>query len=226
MKNVRFLAASLAVALVSLLAVPSAEALRLRITASGGGFVDIVDDAFPDFAPGQGGIVFVGDVGDFDLTVTTGLSDPISGSTGSPLMKLDVTAFTPNAAGGTILVELTDTDFGPSTTGASAVLNILALPANAFVAHKTYYDGGNAEFAQTVELTSQLGNGVSSDVETGSLPSGAAPYSLTQVVGIVLTSSGAASVQTALSVPDGGLALSLLGFGLVGLEGLRRRFKK
>ena len=228
MKTLRTLAATLAVTLVSLLATPSAEALSIVLSDGGAGLATVTDGGPGDASPIAGIVAFSATVGVFEVVLTAGFSDPITGSATSPSLVFNLEALT--TSGGTLTAMLSDNSFGPSGTTAHATilspppLNLgppLPLAATSTIGYGTYYSATNTEFALDTLLTLMLSPGAA----TGFLPSGTGPYSLTQLVQIT-SSPGVTTAAATLSVPDGGLALSLLGFALVGVEGLRRRFKK
>jgi hypothetical protein len=224
MRTLRILAASLAVALVSLLAAPSAEALTITLF-NGSSSITVTDGGAGDTSPVAGLVGASGTVGVFEFVVTAGVSDPITGSPSSPSMILSIEALT--FAGGTLTVALSDDNFAGTgdiaTAGlfTPAPLSLLGIPlaTTSSATYATYYGASNTEFDFGTLLTFQAVNGVA----TGFLPSGVGPYSLTQVVNLT-SSTGVSTAAATLTVPDGGLALSLLGFALVGVEGLRRRF--
>jgi hypothetical protein len=233
MRNLRTLAASLAVALVTIFAAPSAEALTIRISDDGGAtFTTVTDGGLGDASPLAGNVSFAAAFPTFQIVLTAGYSDPLTGPSTSPFLVFNLEAFSLN--GGVLIAELSDNFFGPSGTTAIATLatppplNLtdppFPLAAISVVGYETFYDPGNVEFAPTFSLTGPI---VGPGAAAGVLPSGAFPYSLTQRI-VIATQPGVATASTTLSVPvpDGGLALSLLGFALVGVEGLRRRIKK
>ena len=231
MKTMRILAASLAVTLVSLVATQSAEALTIALV-SGPDLVIVTDGGPGDSAALSGVVATSATVGAFEVVLTAGFSDPIFGSSSNPTMLYNIEAF--SSTGGTLQAYLTDDSFAATGTTVSASLatppplNLIGLPlATSGVTYNTYYAASNAEFDLDVLLTSQAATGFAAGV----LPDGTGPYSLTQEIIITTTTAGVATASATLSVPavavpDGGLALSLLGFAMVGVEGLRRKLKK
>ena len=236
MKNLRILAASLAVTLVSVFVAPSAEALSIRISDDGGAtFTTVSDGGLLDASPLAGAVSFAANLPTFQIVLTAGFSDPLTGPPTSPNLVFNLEAFSLN--GGTLIAELSDDNFGPSGTAVTSSiaspppLNLtnppFPLAASSAVAYETFYSATNVEFAADVSLT---GPTLAPGADVGVLPSGAFPYSLTQRI-LIVSSPGVSTASARLSVgpaqvPDGGLALSLLGFALVGVEGLRRKFKK
>lgn len=225
MRTLRILAASLAVALVSVFAAPSAEALSITLT-DGTVFVTVSDGGPGDANAIPGIVSFNESVGDFQIVFTAGLSDPITGSSSNPALVFNLEAF--SLTGGTLTAILSDNNFAGTDTGVKAglfspsPLNLIGLPlATTSTIYATYFSATNAEFAFDTLLTFQNTPGFAN----GSLPSAVGPYSLSQVIQITSGPGvSTASATLTVPVPDGGLALSLLGFALVGVEGLRRRF--
>jgi hypothetical protein len=229
MKTMRILAASLAVTLVSLLAAPSAEALSILLE-SNGDVVIVTDGDANDTAALTGIVATSATVGDFQVVLTAGFSDPITGSPSSPLMIFNIEAY--STAAGVLNAFLSDDNFANTGDVANAALAtpppvVLGAPlplATSSVTYATFYGASNTEFDLGTLLTLQNTPGF----DSGLLPSGVGPYSLTQAITIDNSTLGVSTAAATLQVPvpDGGLALSLLGFALVGVEGLRRRFKK
>src|SRR5581483_9758957 len=83
--------------------------------------LQLSDGSNTESATGAGGAVtFAGAVGSFVFNITTGLSKPLIGTATLPLLDLnsvDVTA----ATGGTLTIEVTDTDF----VGSGGILQFL-----------------------------------------------------------------------------------------------------
>ena len=94
MKNLRLLAASLAVTLVSLLAAPSAEALSITLQ-SGLDVVTVTDGGPGDGAIAPGIVSATANVGVFEVVLTAGFS--VFGSPASPLLLYTLEAFSSEA---------------------------------------------------------------------------------------------------------------------------------
>lgn len=236
MKNLRILAASLAVTLVSVFVAPSAEALSIRISDDGGAtFTTVTDGGLSDSSALPGNVSFAATLPTFQIVLTAGFSDPLTGPSTSPTLIFNLEAFSLN--GGTLIAELSDDNLGPSGINATASiatpppLNLtdppFPLAAQSAVAYETFFSATNVEFAADTVVTGAI---LAPGAAVGVLPSGAFPYSLTQRI-VIVSSPGVTTAAASLrvgpaTVPDGGVALSLLGFALVGVEGLRRKFKK
>jgi hypothetical protein len=223
MNKFKALFTGLTIVTLLLSAATSADALSIRVK-SGATDVTITDGPLPDLLAVSGGVVFAGSVDTFLVTVVTGLSDPLLGSTTSPLMQLNVIAQTFAAGNHVLEVWLTDDGFGPSNPGVLATLDATVL-VNSSVLYTSKQ--GSVEFDESAPfpLTSLFANSTAGlPISDHGVLAPGFPYSLTQK--LVITHSGPASsnITATLAVPDGGLALSLLGFALVGIEGLRRRY--
>lgn len=116
MNKSRLLGASLA-CLTSLCGIGTANAafvLTIDNLATTGIDVSITDEGVGDQAPSKpGAIVFNGSLGVFTVNVTTGISKPLLD--GSPQL-MDLNSVSVNSTGaGQLFIQLTDTDFGPTT---------------------------------------------------------------------------------------------------------------
>jgi hypothetical protein len=92
---------------------------------------------------------------------------------------------------------------------------------------QTYYSTNNVLGATSTLLTTESFNvtatgAIPTQTATGTIvdPSGG-PFTLTQVLTI---NKGLGSFDNALSIPDGGMTLTMLGSGLVALAGIRAKF--
>src|SRR5688572_17780583 len=162
MKNLRILAASLAVTLVSVFVAPSAEALSIRISDDGGAtFTTVSDGGLGDASPLPGAVSFAASLPTFEIVLTAGFSDPLTGPSSSPTLIFNLEAFSLN--GGTLIAELSDDNLGPSGINATASisnpppLNLtdppFPLAAGSVVAYETFYSATNIEFAATNSVT-------------------------------------------------------------------------
>lgn len=208
-------------------AVSSAHAVpTLRLT-QGASVVTIVDGGAGDLSPFSGHVASVGAVGSF-VHLTGGLSKPQTGSSTNPDIDLNSQIFS-TALGGTLTIELTDTDF----TSPSSFVNLLSAiggTTQGVVAWAVYADSSNTAFGQGTLIysgTSAPGSpasplsfaGPSSNFLFGPT---SGPYSLTQVV--TITHQGAATssfnintVGSPLPLPEPNpLALISLGLFILG----------
>ena len=201
-------------------------AFKMQLT-SGGSTTTISDNGSGDLSWFSTGVItFSGMVGDFAVYVTLGSSKPVIGSPTNPM--LNITSFTAtSAAGGTLDIALSDTDFGP--VGPSAVfrtdLNGTLVPGT--IAAKTYFVNGNADFtmANLVGNISPL-TGVSSGSDS-QIASPGTPFSINMIATIMHTGAGATSFDATTRVgvpePSATLCLGITLFGIAGYTGWQRR---
>ncbi len=217
------LLSTLVIALVVLVAAPSADAASIRLQ-SGASVVTINDAGGNDLSGDPGVVAFVGSVGAFQFNITFGVTKPTLGTSGDPEMAMYISAnsFIASATPATLNVWFSETGFSTPLGLGTAVAEGGASGA---LTYSTYQ--GNALFNEGTLITSDTtAGGPFVFADTGFVPGGAS-YALTQKVtithGVGFNSS---NFIGSFSVPDGGFALSLLGFGLIGIEGLRRRFTR
>jgi hypothetical protein len=167
---------------------------------------------------------FNGVIGAFDANVTTGVSKPLVGSAFQPVLDLGSLNVTAPGSGGTLTIELTDTDF----IGSGGIAQFLNTVGGTFSKgsgiFSTYLDCGNAPFGQSTSLTSQT---VSGNPATGTASTYATTcnghYSLTQVTVLTLPGAAIYSGDSDLIVTEP-TTIVLFGVGLIGLGlALRRK---
>jgi hypothetical protein len=217
-----FLEKLLVAGVVVLATLPFAHAVpSLRIT-DGVDTVTIADSGSGDLNPFEGAVTFIGSLGNFYLNVSTGISKPLLGSAERPFLELS--SVDVSGLPGTLTILFSDTSFTPIDGALAASIGGVSWGGN--IVYSTYADASNALFGTSLLLTSQSYEGAFSGTNFSSLAVGPT-FSLTQKLvinhpGWFLTSSFDAELK---AVPDGGSTVSLLGAVLVGLEGLRRRFR-
>jgi VPDSG-CTERM motif len=157
-----------------------------------------------------------GAVGDYTVAISTGIT--INGG-GNPAIDLDVAQATAGAGATSLQIFYSDGGFGPSS--GIYTLNTY-LGTGGPVTTSGYLSAANTPFGQTTLL------GGSADVvganvvnATGSLSGVQNPYSLT--IADVITGT-VTSMDSKLSVPDGGSTVMLLGMALSGAALLKRKF--
>jgi hypothetical protein len=225
-------------------AVPTLYLLDLDNTAN---YVLITDGGNGDSNTAAGAVTYIGGIGNFIITVNTGLSKPILGSTSQP--QLDLSSVELSGAAGNIAIMFNDTGFSlPGTNTANMSIGGTVGPGST-VTYNTYYSSINAginlplssSVPSLATLIGSLGgfsNPGTSAVSFGGDFSGVIsptnPFSLTEVViishtglGVSNTSFNAALAVVPFSIPvPAPSTLLLLGSGLVGLVGLRFRRKR
>lgn len=212
-----------------------ASALSIKLT-DGTTSVTVSDGGFYDANAIVGVVGYNGTVGDFIVNVATGISNPILGSSLSPLMDLNSINVSYNgpAVSNTLKIYLTDTSFSsPATIGGFAAA--IGGTTSGTVKYSTYLDASNNEFAETTLLTSALYNGASQGGAFSGLTSSVVDlstlvsnYSLTQELEITHAATGGSTSfdATLQPVPEPG-TIVLLGAGLLGLGFFgRRRMQK
>lgn len=173
--------------------------------------VTVSDGSLHDSNPETGAVTWLGSLGAWKLNVTTGVSKPVIGGAGEPELDL-VSVDATSKAGGSLTITLTDTGFMHDGVAKASIGGTSA---------------GGVTFttwADSTQLTSQtFGKGAFSGASYGNVTA-EVPYSLSEQVVLTQRGAGVSSFDANLRVPDGGATAGLLGFGLVAIEGLRRRF--
>lgn len=221
-------------AIVGLLAAVPAEAGSIMLK-SGATTLTITDQDFianpgapADMSGVPGVVAFVGSLGSWTFTLTTGTTKPAEGSPTDPFLELRDITLTSSAAAGAIEIWFSEVGFGPTGTTALSSIDGATTGQVTFETFK-----GTSLFSQATPLASvSFGPGAFSADRTTTLTDVGGPYSLTEKVTITHSGSvGATALKGTLSVggvgatsvPDGGMTLSLLGLGLLGVAGMRRK---
>ncbi len=204
----------------------NADALQLTLTdLTGGDTVTIGDDDVTDAAAGLGAIAYIGDLGSWTITSTTGLSDPAIGGGGFPVMDL-LSVDASGADGDQLEISLVDT-WG----SIESLVPMMSIFSGNFWGTSS----GTATmdvYVNDVLMTSIAGGGLYgfNDWATFSgdfgMPDTPLEILVTVDLGDVSGIGGVSFDANVAPVPEPA-TIMLVGAGLVGIAGLgRRRLKK
>jgi hypothetical protein len=170
-----------------------------------------------DMAPGAGGVTYVGGVGSFVLSVTTGVSKPLIKAPGT---MLDLNSINVSGGAGTLTIGLTDTDF---LRGGAGFLNFnIGGTTDGTISAEAFMDVANTEFGTGTLLGSMSSSGPAFHyTSAGTVVNTTDPYSLSLVATIV-HEAGDVSSFDANVVPEPSM-LALMSVGLIGIGFAGRR---
>jgi hypothetical protein len=172
------------------------------------------------------GTVFAGASEGTSYTIDVGA---ITGTSAFPAMTIQSTDDSTGPIG-TIIITLSDTDFGPTTGGviASEVAQETPTPPPiTSMSFNSYYSTSNLLFAEDTPLTSYSTTVLpTANVYQYGAIVAPAVYSLTEVLTISGTTPGEIQLQAGVTAtPDGGTTALLVGAGLLGLGFIAQRRK-
>lgn len=191
--------------------------------------ISVADNGPGDQASATGVIVVQTNVGVWALTINTAITKPVVGSPTSPVMDINLQAY--STAAGSLTLTFSDNNFGP----AMGILNATetgytVAGATSAATMNVWGDPGNVTLAETDPILAlpssvlPLPPGSLTETGSGALTLGA-PYSLTEST--TVTASGATIVNLDASfyvIPEPGIpALGALGFAGWALFRMRNR---
>jgi hypothetical protein len=208
----------LAVATGVVALVTSASAVPTLYLSDGTVALTVADNSAFDSDSRDGVVTYNGALGaNWTMSVSTGKTKPELGSATDP--KLLLSSSSTSKGAGMLTIAFSDDGFGPVS---GTLVNSFNGTSAGTVSGATFVDGGNVLGAQSTLLISGLAVGGAQSADF----SMTGPFSLTEVITIIHSGSGLTTVGEELSVPDAGLTLAMMGFGLIGLAAFARVQKR
>jgi hypothetical protein len=185
----------------------SARAATFTIFDGVNPLISVSDNAPGDENSAPGAIVVQTNIGVWALTINTAITKPLVGSATSPVMDINLQAF--STAAGSLTLTFSDNGFGPASGPLNATItgNTVFGPI-ATAGMDVYGDPANVVGATTVHLAGipQTPLSLLSQTSSGTLALGA-PFSLTEIAQV--NAAGASLVNFDASfevVPEPGIA--------------------
>ena len=208
------------VAAGALVTANSAWAVPTLELSSGMTTITVTDGGMNDANSVAGAVTFVGQVGVFDINVSTGITKPANGSPTAP--DIDLNSANSSDSAGTLTVRFSETDFqgvGPQRLGTN-----VGGTTQGSVSFSVDIDSGNNLFGSTQQIANigPFGSGAFSgtDSDTFNL---IGPYSITQTATITHPDSKDKTTSFDIQTVPVPATLGLLGAGLIGLGAVARR---
>ena len=203
---IKLLAITVACCAVSAYAVPTLTIFDGTTT------VTITDGSSGDSCPDLGCVTWIGTIGVWNINVDTGLTKPIIGDPNN--LDMDLSFVAHSTATGNLSITWSDDGY----TLSRGVIDGIGGTTDGSVSDNVLINGG------AVLSLGPFGPGAFSGTTTGNITLNPADVIAMQVL-ITQNGSGSSTGDKNLKVPEGGSAVALLGFALVGLEGLRRKIR-
>ena len=201
--------------------VQSVNAIPTLTLSDGTTTIIVTDGSAMDKSSIAGAVVFDGIFGNLSFNVSTGLTKPLSGTASAPSIDLNAVVMATGATTLTITF---------SETGFTAFPGILTGDVGGTIAPGGSLTNIVMQNALNLVTNGPFGPGAFSGSGSAALIDGA-PYSLTQTAILTFGARGGMTSFDAAgtvppSVPDGGMAVTMLGIGLLAVGAASRIYRR
>jgi hypothetical protein len=161
--------------------------------------ITLTDNFVGDLNAAIGELTLSTNVGVWSLSISTGITKPVLGSTTNPVMDLVIQASSTGA--GSLTYTFSDNNFGPAPgTLTSAISGHVISGAPTTVDYSVYGDGGNT-LGTLASLLTTTGTNSLPVLTSNSAPLVlSAPFSLSEVVQLTASGASAVSIDASLNV--------------------------
>ena len=210
---------------------PSAHALQMRLSNDGGSTWGVVvdDNGLGDSSPTAGVLAYSGSFGNFNIIFDATYTKPVYGSASSPQMH--VTSSYLSSGAGSLLAQITDTNYGPVSPTMGSMVTTLSANTDAGVGVQNYLDNANNPYGTSGPAVTNLASflipaGTNHSFSQGTAVAPDGNFSLTSAVYVDATGAGqAGSLDMKLAPVPEPSTFVLMGMGFVGAAILRKRFR-